>query len=59
MILVTLATSAFDCQMSMENMRLQMLLCLLDKKERGGAEKLEKKCPTNPFSSASSEAKCG
>ena len=28
-------------------------------KRKRGAEKLEKKCPTNPFSSASSEAKCG
>ena len=28
-------------------------------KRKRGAEKLEKKCPTNPFSTASSEAKCG
>ena len=42
MIFVTLATSAFDCQMSMENMRLQMLLCLLDKKERGGLKSLKR-----------------
>ena len=39
---VTLATSAFDCQMSMENMRLQMLLCLPDKKERGGLKSLKR-----------------
>ena len=46
-------TSAFDCQMSMEKHEAPNVVVSAWQKKRGQAEKLEKKCPTNPFSTAS------